>query len=166
MQSVDNSLTTHWKRGWFGRRLATTQGHGAPNPTWIPAGNEATRLLAEEIGGMPGGSVTEAFDVPVTAHILGGAAIGASPSSGVVDAYHRVYGHPGLHVVDGAAVSANLGVNPALTITAQAERAFALWPNRGEPDGRPPTGSPYRRVPVVPPRTPAVPAGAPAALRS
>jgi cholesterol oxidase len=166
MQSADNSLTTHWRRGWFGRRLATTQGHGAPNPTWIPGGNEATRLLADEIGGVPGGSVTEAFDVPVTAHILGGVAIGASPSSGVVDAYHRVYGHPGLHVVDGAAVSANLGVNPSLTITAQAERAFALWPNRGEPDGRPPPGSPYRRVPVVPPRTPAVPAEAPAALRS
>src|SRR3712207_8433378 len=46
----------------------------------------------------------------------------------------RVFGHPGLHVVDGAAVSANLGVNPSLTITAQAERAMSFWPNRGEPD--------------------------------
>ncbi len=140
-------------------------GHGAPNPTWIPAGNEAARLLAEEIGGVPGGSVTEAFDIPVTAHILGGAAIGGSPETGVVDPYHRVYGHPGLHVVDGAAVSANLGVNPSLTITAQAERAMSFWPNRGEPDPRPAPGTPYRRLAPIAPARPAVPADAPAALR-
>jgi cholesterol oxidase len=166
MQSLDNSLTTHYRRSWFGRRrLVATQGHGAPNPTWIPAGNAATRLLAQQIGGIPGGSVTEAFNVPVTAHILGGAPIGATEADGVVDAYHRVFGHPGLHVVDGGAVSANLGVNPALTITAQAERAMSFWPNRGEPDGRPALGTAYRRISPVPPRAPAVPADAPAALR-
>ena len=76
-----------------------------------------------------------------------------------------MYGHPGLHVVDGSAVSANLGVNPSLTITAQAERAMAAWPNRGELDPRPPLGAPYQRVAAVPPARPAVPAGAPAALR-
>ncbi|HEX5597371.1 MAG TPA: GMC family oxidoreductase [Micromonosporaceae bacterium] len=153
MQSVDNSLTTHYQRGWSGRRrLAITQGHGAPNPTWIPAGNQAVRLLAEEIGGVPGGSVTEPFNVPMTAHLLGGAAIGASAADGVIDAYHRVFGHPGLHVVDGAAVSANLGVNPSLTITAQAERAMSFWPNHGEDDLRPPLGSPYVRIDPVPPR--------------
>jgi len=161
MQSVDNSLTLVWRRG----RLATTRGHGAPNPTWIPAGHRATRLLAEEIGGVPGGSVTEAFDIPLTAHILGGAVIGASPASGVVDPYHRVYGHPGLHVVDGAAVAANLGVNPSLTITAQAERAMSFWPEKGGVDPRPPLGSAYRRVPAVAPARPAVPPTAPAALR-
>ncbi|MFI7428625.1 FAD-dependent oxidoreductase [Micromonospora sp. NPDC049836] len=165
MQSVDNSLTTRFHRGWFGRRLVSGPGHGAPNPTWIPAGNEAARLLAEEIDGTPGGAVTEPFNVPVTAHILGGAAIGDSPERGVIDPYHRVYGHPGLHVVDGAAVSANLGVNPSLTITAQAERAMSFWPNKGEVDPRPPLGSAYRRLDPVPPRQPAVPAHAPAALR-
>ena len=149
MQSVDNSLVTHYRRGWFGRRrLVASQGHGTPNPSWIPEGNEAVRLLAEEIGGIPGGSVTEPFNVPMTAHILGGAAIGRSPEDGVVDAYHRVFGYPGLHVVDGAAVSANLGVNPSLTITAQAERAMSFWPNRGEPDLRPAPGEPY--VPMAP----------------
>ena len=133
MQSHDNSLTTHWVRGG----LRSTQGHGAPNPTSIPEGNEAVRLLAEEIGGIPGGSLTEMFDIPITAHILGGAVIGTSPSDGVIDKYHRVFGYAGLHVVDGSAVSANLGVNPSLTITAQAERAFSHWPRKGEPDQRP-----------------------------
>ncbi|TDB76541.1 FAD-dependent oxidoreductase [Micromonospora sp. KC723] len=165
MQSADNSLTTRLRRGPFGRRLVSGPGHGTPNPTWIPAGNRAARLLAEEIDGTPGGALTEPFDIPMTAHLLGGAVIGASPAEGVVDPWHRVYGHPGLHVVDGAAVSANLGVNPSLTITAQAERAMSFWPNRGEADPRPPLGSPYRRVAAVPPRDPAVPAGAPGALR-
>ncbi|MFC8301072.1 FAD-dependent oxidoreductase [Micromonospora orduensis] len=165
MQSVDNSLTTRWRRGVFGRRLVTGPGHGTPSPTWIPAGNTAARLLAEEIGGTPGGSVTEPFDIPVTAHILGGAVIGATPADGVIDPWHRVYGHPGLHVVDGASVSANLGVNPSLTITAQAERAMSFWPNRGEDDPRPPLGSPYRRLAPVPPRNPTVPPDAPGALR-
>jgi cholesterol oxidase len=158
MQSLDNSVTVGWRRSWYGRRrLLAEPGHGAPSPTWIPAGHEAVRLLAGQIGGVPGGAVTEAFNVPMTAHILGGAPIGASGAEGVVDAYHRVFGHPGLHVLDGAAVSANPGVNPALTITAQAERAMSLWPNRGGPDPRPPLGSPYRRLPPIPPRHPAVP---------
>ena len=166
MQSLDNSLNVSLRRGWTGRRkLTTSQGHGEPNPTWIPAGNQAVRLLAEEIGGMAGGSWSEVFNIPITAHILGGAPIGDSPERGVVDAYHRVYGHPGLHVVDGAAVSANLGVNPSLTITAQAERAMSMWPNLGEPDPRPPLGSAYLPVAPVPPVNPAVPAGAPAELR-
>ena len=166
MQSVDNSLTVHLRRTWFGRRsLVTTLGHGAPNPSWIPEGNTAVRLLADELGAVPGGSISEVFDMPVTAHILGGAVIGSSPEDGVVDAYHRVFGHPGLHVVDGAAVCANLGVNPSLTIAAQAERALSLWPNRGEPDPRPEPGGRYRRLEPVAPRAPVVPANAPAALR-
>ncbi|HEY8452268.1 MAG: GMC family oxidoreductase [Micromonosporaceae bacterium] len=166
MQSLDNSITLQWRRSWYGRRrLYAVPGHGAPNPTWIPVGHEAARLLAEEIGGIPGGSITEAFNIPMTAHILGGAVIGATAAEGVVDPYHRVFGHPGLHVLDGAAVSANPGVNPALTITAQAERAMSMWPRRGEPDPRPPLGEPYRPVAPVPPLRPAVPAQAPAALR-
>lgn len=147
MQSVDNSLTTSWRPRRLsagGRllpgagRLVARHGHGQPNPSWIPAGHRAVRLLADEIGGLPGGAVTEPFDVPMTAHILGGAVIGASRADGVVDPYHRVFGCPGLHVVDGAAVPANLGVNPSLTIVALAERAMAHWPAKGEPDRRPP----------------------------
>ncbi len=166
MQTVDNSLTTRYTRNWLGRRrLTTRQGQGKPNPAWIPQGNQAVRLLAEEIGGVPGGTWGDVFNIPMTAHILGGAVIGDSPATGVIDPYHRVYGYPGLHVVDGAAVCANLGVNPSLTITAQAERALALWPNRGDADPRPEPGQGYRRLPPVPPNRPAVPDHAPAALR-
>jgi cholesterol oxidase len=166
MQSVDNSLTVRYRRSRLGRRrLVADLGHGAPNPTWIPEGNQAVRLLAEELDGVAGGSLGEVFDTPVTAHILGGAVIGATPEAGVVDPYHRVFGHDGLHVVDGAAVCANLGVNPALTITAQAERAMSFWPNKGEPDPRPPLGEGYRRIDPIAPRSPVVPADAPAALR-
>jgi len=165
MQSLDNSLTVRRKRGLFGERLVTHQGHGEPNPTWIPAGNDVVRRLARRIDGAPGGSVGEIVNVPMTAHIIGGAPIGDTPEAGVIDPWQRLYGYDGLHVVDGTAVTANLGVNPSLTITAQAERAMAFWPNKGEPDSRPPLGSSYRPVPPVPPRTPAVPAGAPGELR-
>ena len=166
MQSLDNSLVVSGRRGWFRRwHLTTRYGHGERNPTWIPAANDVARRMARLIGGDPGGNIGELFDAPMTAHIIGGAVIGDSPQRGVVDAYHRVYGYDGLHVVDGAAVSANLGVNPSLTITAQAERAMSVWPNRGEADPRPPVGSPYVRVAPVPPRWPVVPADAPGALR-
>lgn len=166
MQSHDNSLTTSLRRGFLGRKVLTSrQGHGAPNPTWIPAGNDTARRMARRMGGMPGGTVGEPFDVPMTAHILGGCAIGTSPRTGVIDPYHRVHGQPGLHVMDGSAVSANLGVNPSLTITALAERACALWPNAGDEDARPSLGSPYVVLGPVAPRHPLVPAHAPAALR-
>ncbi|GIH89492.1 GMC oxidoreductase [Planobispora siamensis] len=165
MQAKDNSITLSARRGLLGWRLRSRPGHGEPNPTWIPAGHEFVRYAAEEIGGMPGGSWLDLFDIPATAHFLGGCAIGATPSEGVIDAYHRVYGHEGLHVVDGSAISANLGVNPSLTITAQAERAMALWPNKGEADARPAPGSPYVRLAPVAPGNPAVPAAAPGALR-
>jgi cholesterol oxidase len=104
----------------------------------------------------------------MTAHFLGGCVIGASPASGVVDPWHRAFGHPGLHIVDGSAVPANPGVNPALTITALAERAFSHWPNRGDADPRPPLGeatTAVADVAVVAPRWPAVPVGSPGELR-
>lgn len=165
MQTVDNSITTYTKRGLFGRRMKTKHGQGAAPPVWIPVGNEITRRVAEKINGIPQGSWTEMANIPITGHFIGGCAIGDSPESGVVDAYQRVYGYEGLHIADGSAISANLGVNPSLTITAQAERAMALWPNKGEADQRPPLGSGYRRLTPVEPKNPVVPAAAPAALR-
>jgi len=157
MQSRDNSITVTPRRRLFGGvGLTSRQGHGEPNPTWIPNGHKAIRQLAvrlqERVGvpALPGGSVSEIVDIPLTAHFLGGAVIGDSPVSGVVDPWHRVWGYPGLHIVDGSAVSANLGVNPSLTITAQAERAMSFWPNRGGEDPRPTQGAAYERFDPVP----------------
>jgi len=152
MQARDNSL----RMRWTGRRLRTAHGHGEPTPSWIPEGNEAARIAAEVMGGLPGSGLNEVLlNRPFTAHILGGAPIGASAQAGVLDAWQRVWTEPGLHVADGAAVSANLGSNPSLTIAAQAERAFAFWPNNGEPNPRPPLGTAYEAVAPVAAQAPA-----------
>ncbi|NNF68695.1 MAG: cholesterol oxidase, partial [Acidimicrobiia bacterium] len=166
MQSIDNSLRVFRKKGIFGTRLTSAHDTGRPSPRHLPIANEAARSAATHMGGTPGSSLNEVLlDIPLTAHILGGACVGASPDTGVVDAYHRVFGHPDLHVVDGASVAANLGVNPSLTITAMAERAMSLWPNNGDPDPRPTQTEGYRQIDPTLPHSPAVPQGAPAELR-
>lgn len=166
MQTDDNSLELAGKKGLFGRRRLTSRpGPGAPPPEWIPVGHEVIRRVAERIGGDAGGSLLDLVNIPMTAHFLGGCTIGDSAATGVVDPYLRAYGHEGLHVVDGSVVSANLGVNPSLTITAQAERAMALWPNKGENDSRPDLDAPYEAVAPVVPAHPTVPPEAPGALR-
>jgi cholesterol oxidase len=166
MQTLDNSITVLRKRTRLGRKkLTSDQGEGEPNPTWIPVANQAAQQLAENVGGMPGGTWGDLMNIPMTAHFIGGCAIGDSPATGVVDPYQRLYGYPGLHVVDGSTLSANLGVNPSLSITAQAERAMSLWPNKGEIDLRPPVGSGYERIDPVSPNHPSVPATAGTAIR-
>lgn len=161
MQSLDNSLTS--RRRWG--RLTTEQGTGEPNPTWIPLAHEVGRRFGEKVDGDVQSLAMDVFNIPATAHYIGGCVIGEGPDSGVVDPYQRVFGHPGLHIADGSAVSANLGVNPSLTITAQAERAMAFWPNKGETDPRPELGASYRRIQPVAPQAATVPATASGALR-
>ncbi|MFD4439425.1 GMC oxidoreductase [Nocardia sp. NPDC058519] len=161
MQSLDNSLTSYLK----GKRLVTKQGSGEPNPEWIPMAHEIARRYAAESDGITGNIATDIFNIPATAHYIGGCTIGDSRDTGVIDPFQRVYGYPGLHIADGSAITANLGVNPSLTITAQAERAMAFWPNKGEPDPRPDLGAAYQRIRPVAPDQPAVPASAPGALR-
>ncbi|MEV0546792.1 GMC family oxidoreductase [Nocardia salmonicida] len=161
MQSLDNSLTSYLK----GKRLVTKQGSGEPNPEWIPMAHDIARRYAAESDGITGNIATDIFNIPATAHYIGGCTIGDSRDTGVIDPYQRVYGYPGLHIADGSAITANLGVNPSLTITAQAERAMAFWPNKGEPDPRPDLGAAYQRISPVAPERPAVPATAPGALR-
>ncbi|MBT2396067.1 GMC oxidoreductase [Streptomyces sp. ISL-100] len=166
MQSLDNSLTTYRKPGGIGKGLLTArQGHGAPNPKQIPEAARAASILADEINGFAGSNIGELIGTPLTAHFLGGCPIGASPEKGVIDPYHRLYGHPGISVVDGSAVSANLGVNPSLTITAQAERAMSYWPNKDEPDARPAQDAAYERLAAIEPKAPAVPKEAFGALK-
>ncbi|MFC7500481.1 GMC oxidoreductase, partial [Nocardioides sp. GCM10030258] len=161
MQSVDNSLTSFLKGG----QLKTKQGTGEPNPDWIPLAHEIAREYAVKADADPGNVATDIFNIPATAHYIGGCTIGDSPATGVIDPYQRIYGYPGLHIADGSAITANLGVNPSLTITAQAERAMAFWPNKGEQDARPALGAAYERIAAVAPKAPVVPANAPGALR-
>ena len=163
MQTVDNSLIVSPKKTRRGWKLTSRQGHGEPNPTWIPGGHKAIRGMAERLErvsgkeAIAGGTWNELFDVPMTAHFLGGAPISDGPETGVIDAYQRVHGYPTMSIVDGTAVSANLGVNPSLTITAQAERAFSLWPAKGERDERPAQGEAYVRLEREPNRVPGQP---------
>jgi cholesterol oxidase len=128
MQTTDAAMRLVARRRWLSRgvRLQTEQDPERPNPTYIPAAARAAEWFAQRTGGIPQSGITEsALNIPTTAHILGGAVIGADPEHGVVDAANRVFGYENLMVVDGAAVPANPGVNPSLTITALAEHAMA-----------------------------------------
>ncbi len=166
MQTVDNSLTLSGKRGLFGRWvLATDTSQSNPAPTYIPVAADVVEQVAGLIDGRAGSSVFENIDAALTAHFVGGCVIGADSEHGVIDPYHRVFNYPDLHVVDGSAITANLGVNPSLTITAQAERAIAMWPNKGEPDPRPEPGEQFVSVKPQAPHWPYVPSTAPGALR-
>jgi cholesterol oxidase len=133
MQTLDNAIALRPKLTRSGDvRLQTEQDPERPNPTFIPVANEAAEWLARRTGGIAQSSVMEAtLNIPTTAHILGGAVIGRDPDHGVVDADQRVFGYENLLVCDGAAVPANVGVNPSLTITALAERAMSRIPAAG-----------------------------------
>jgi cholesterol oxidase len=165
MQNVDSAISVNSKRGIFGYRLTSKNDSLIPNATYIPAANEVARRIAENNGGIAGGHIGDLVNAPFTAHFVGGCVIGDSINNGVIDPYHRVYNYPTMHVVDGASVTANLGVNPSLTITAQAERAFSMWPNKGETDPRPAQNSQYKKVNAVFPSKPFVPKGAVGELR-
>ena len=165
MQNVDSAISVRGKKGLFGFRLTSKNDSLTPNATYIPAANEVARRIAENNGGIAGGHIGDLVNAPFTAHFVGGCVIGDSISNGVIDPYHRLFNYPTMHVVDGASVTANLGVNPSLTITAQAERAFTMWPNKGEADPRPAQNSPYKRIDAVMPNEPFVPKGAVGELR-
>jgi len=134
MQTLDNAMRLRPKRNLLGLgpRLQTEEDPDRPNPRFIEAANWATRRAAEKLDAVPQSGAAEAFlNVPTTAHILGGAVIGESPQTGVVDAHQRVFGYENLMVCDGAAIPANIGVNPSLTITAMAEYAMSHVPEAG-----------------------------------
>ena len=130
MQSLDNAIQFKAKRNWWGGvRFQTLQDAEKPNPTFIAEGYEAARWLAEHTGGLAQSMVPEALaNIPTTAHILGGAVVGADASSGVVDSRGRAFGYDNLLVCDGSILPANPGVNPSLTITALAEHVMSHVP--------------------------------------
>jgi cholesterol oxidase len=164
MQNVDSSITVKGKKSLLGWKLTSKNDSHKPNATYIPVANEVVRRIAANRGGIAGGNIGELINAPFTAHFVGGCVIGDSDKSGVVDPYHRVWNYPTMHIVDGSSLTANLGVNPSLTITAQAERAMSFWPNKGEQDLRPDQSLPYKIIKPVAPQSPVVPAGAVASL--
>ncbi len=164
MQNVDSALTVKGKKGIFGWHLTSKNDSDKPNATYIPAANEVVRRIADKHEGIAGGHYGDLFNAPFTAHFVGGCVIGEDKTRGVIDPYHRVWDYPTLHIVDGSSVTANLGVNPSLTITAQAERAFSLWPNKGDIDPRPSQGLKYQLIARLAPKSPVVPDDAFSAL--
>ena len=133
MQTMEGHLTMTYRAPWywpFGKRMQTT---GAKIPTCIPQANEFALKGAALTGGVAGMSMTELLmDIPMTAHCIGGAVMGTDASNGVCDAGLRVFGYENMWICDGSVVSANLGVNPSLTITALAEHAMSLIPHKYE----------------------------------
>jgi cholesterol oxidase len=151
MQTVDAAMHLRPKRKLLGRgvRLQTEQDPERPNPIYLPAATKAAEWFAKRTGGIAQSALTESIqNVPTTAHILGGAVIGADPASGVVDAENRVFGYENLLVTDGAAIPANPGVNPSLTITAKAEHAMSAIPAKEgtEPRHLPEAARPARAL--------------------
>lgn len=142
MQTIDATLRFRLRRRWwwpFSRQLAT---EGQRIPTNIPAANAFAQRAARAFGGIAITSSSEIlFDMPMTAHCIGGCVMGADASRGVIDAQHRVHGYRNLYVVDGSAVGANLGVNPSLTIAALAERAMSFIPPKSAAVAGPPAPS-------------------------
>jgi cholesterol oxidase len=160
MQTTDTSIELYWHDGLLHSRHGST-----PPPVHIPIIEDFVDQVAKKLDGHEGALLFEALNRNASAHFVGGIPIGDSSETGAVDPYLRVFGQPGLHVMDGSVMPANPGVNPSLTITALTERAMSLWPNKGDADARPPLGSGYDRIAPVMPHRPMVPAGAPGELR-
>lgn len=140
MQDSDTSMNLVYKRRWywpFNKTITSDWGDRKPPPTFMPDVHDVTERLGEKLGGMPGSVLPEVIlDATTTAHILGGCPMGASADEGVIDRYNRVFNYQGMYVVDGSMISANLGVNPSLSITALAERAMHHIPAKGARDTR------------------------------
>ena len=137
MQTADNYINLKRKRTWlwpFAKILTSEYGTDKKNPTWIPAANDFGRRLAKKINGIPMGVVTEnLINAPLTAHIMGGCSIGPNPQESVIDEENHVLGYKNMLICDGSQLPENLGVNPALSITAFSERAMSfIQPKNGE----------------------------------
>jgi len=136
MRTLDGTLSMRPGRQWrtgFRRGVVTelSDPENAPQ-AFISEATEIANQFAEKVDGVTTNLITETvFGVPSTAHILGGACMGETAEEGVIDHQHQVFGYGGLYVIDGSAVSANPGVNPSLTITALAERAMSMVPEKG-----------------------------------
>jgi cholesterol oxidase len=134
MQNADNRM-----RFRLGRSLYTLFFKNLvaqPEPSYeinaqVKGSHELVRDFAKRTNGIPMGSLGEnLLNLPTTAHILGGAPIGADESEGVVDENFEIHNYPGIFIIDGSIMPANPGVNPSLTITALAEYAMSKVPSK------------------------------------
>jgi cholesterol oxidase len=147
MQTIDNYMKLGYRRNWwwpFSKTLTSVREPGTVKPpSYIPIAHEYARRMAAKVNGIAGSSINEVMlDAPTTAHIMGGACIGRSPETGVVDRYNRAFGYENLLIIDGSSIPANLGVNPSLTITSLAEHAMSAVPvKEGVKVDRPPIGT-------------------------
>jgi len=133
MQALEGHIEMRWQRPWFWPFRKMLVSRGDKVPTYIPKANQFARTVAQVAGGTAMSILPEIlFDVPGTAHCIGGCVIAGSPDRGVVDDHHRVFGYSNMYVCDGSVLAANLGVNPSLTITALAERAMSFIPPAAE----------------------------------
>lgn len=138
MQSLEGHIDMRLGRPWYWPFHRVLRSHGKKVPTFIPQANDFARTAAQLIGGVPMSMVTEIlFNVPGTAHILGGCPMGSNRAVGVVDGRNRVFGYRNMYICDGSVIASNLGVNPSLTICALTERAMSFIPNAGPPRGGP-----------------------------
>ena len=132
MQTLEGHIKMRWQRPWswpFHKMLVS---RGRKVPTYIPKANQFARKFAEVAGGTAMSMLPEIlFDIPGTAHCIGGCVIAGSSDRGVVDERHRVFGYQNMYICDGSVLAANLGVNPSLTITALVERAMSYIPSAG-----------------------------------
>lgn len=161
MRDHDDWLDLSWKHGM----LRSKPGSDTAPPAIVEAAVDVGRRVAEKLGGVSAQTFFSVVGKSTSAHFIGGQTIGEDAGHGVVDPYQRVFGYPGLHIMDGSVITANPGVNPSLTIAALAERAMSFWPHKGDADLRPPLGSGYEQLRPVMPRNPVVPAGAPGEYR-
>ncbi len=133
MPAIDGHPTMRLKRPWYWPFIKVLTTAGERIPTYIPAANRFAELGASVTGGVPCTTITEVlFNIPMTAHCIGGACMADTPERGVIDHHNRIFGYTNLYICDGSVVSANLGVNPALTITALTERAMERIPEKAK----------------------------------
>jgi cholesterol oxidase len=99
MQTLEGEIEMGWQRPWFWPFRKFLVSRGEKVPTYIPKANEFAKKYAQLTGGFPMSMVPEIlFDVPGTAHCIGGCVIADSSTHGVVDARHRVFNYKNMYI--------------------------------------------------------------------
>jgi cholesterol oxidase len=134
MRTIESRF--RFSKGWL--RMKSSLDSGLAPTAFIPEAKDLAERFARKVNGKPMVLLSETvLGIPTTAHILGGAVMGRDAGEGVIDRDNRVFGYENMYVCDGSVITANPGVNPALTIAALSERAMSSVPSLREPSGEP-----------------------------